>query len=141
MLISILAFSQKTKVSGAVKDSLTNEALPFVNIFFKGTKVGVTTDINGKFTIETFYATDSIVISFIGYNKLIIPIKKDQSQYLEIFLNESFTSLQEITIISNDINPAHAIIKNVLRNKKINNREKLDAVSYTHLTLPTILLV
>jgi hypothetical protein len=130
LLISILAFSQKTKVSGAVKDSVTNEALPFVNVFFKGTKVGVTTDIEGKFTIETFYATDSIVISFIGYNKLIIPVKKDQSQHLEIFLNESITSLQEITIISSDINPAHAIIKNVLRNKKINNREKLDAYQY-----------
>ena len=65
LLISILTFSQKTKVSGVVKDSVTNEPLPFVNVFFDGTKVGVTTDFEGKFTIETFYATDSLVISFI----------------------------------------------------------------------------
>ena len=129
-LINFLVFSQKTKVSGTIRDSITGEPLPFVNVFFNGTKVGVTTDIQGNVTIETFYATDYIVISFVGYDQLKIPIKKDQSQHLELFLNESFISLEEITIISSDINPAHAIINNVLRNKKINNREKLDAYQY-----------
>ena len=127
---SLSFFGQKTKVSGLVKDSITGEALPFVNVFFKGTKVGVTTDLQGKFSIETFYATDSIVISFIGYKKVILPIQKDKAQQLTVYLNESFTSLQEITIISSDVNPAHAIIDNVLKNKKINNREKLDAYQY-----------
>ncbi|MAP01802.1 MAG: hypothetical protein CMD01_03165 [Flavobacteriales bacterium] len=127
---SLSFFGQKTKVSGLVKDSITSEALPFVNVFFKGTKVGVTTDLQGKFSIETFYATDSIVISFIGYKKVILPIQKDKAQQLTVYLNESFTSLQEITIISSDVNPAHAIIDNVLKNKKINNREKLDAYQY-----------
>ncbi|MFL2570632.1 MAG: DUF5686 family protein [Parvicellaceae bacterium] len=125
-----VVFGQKTKVTGQVIDSLTNEPLPFVNVFFKGTKVGVTTDLEGSFAIETFYATDSLVASFIGYNKAVVPIKKDQAQDVIIQLNESFTSLQEITIISSDINPAHEIIKNVLANKKINNREKLDAYEY-----------
>ena len=134
MLICILnslnLIGQKTLVSGCVLDSVTNEPLPFVNVFFKGTKVGVTTNQEGKFSIETFYATDSIVVSFIGYEKAILPIQKDRAQQLTVYLNESFTSLQEITIISSDVNPAHDILKNVLKNKKINNREKLDAYQY-----------
>ncbi len=130
ILTNLVAISQKTKVTGIVKDSVTNEPLPFVNVFFNSTKVGVTTNIQGEFVIETFYATDSLVISFIGYKKLKVPINKDHSQHLEILLNESFTALEEITIISSDINPAHAIINNVIKNKKINNREKLDAYQY-----------
>lgn len=130
ILTNLVAISQKTKVTGVVKDSITNEPLPFVNVFFNSTKVGVTTNIEGEFVIETFYATDSLVISFIGYKKLKVPVNKDHSQHLEILLNESFTALEEITIISSDINPAHAIINNVIKNKKINNREKLDAYQY-----------
>ena len=125
ILTNLVAISQKTKVTGIVKDSVTNEPLPFVNVFFNSTKVGVTTNIEGEFVIETFYATDSLVISFIGYKKLKVPVNKDHSQHLEILLNESFTALEEITIISSDINPAHAIINNVIKNKKINNREML----------------
>ena len=130
ILNSLNLIGQKTLVSGCVLDSFTNEPLPFVNVFFKGTKVGVTTNQEGIFSIETFYATDSIVVSFIGYEKAIFPIQKDRAQQLTVYLNESFTSLQEITIISSDVNPAHAILKNVLKNKKINNRDKLDAYPY-----------
>ena len=130
LISSLTGLGQKTKVSGCVKDSLTNEVIPFVNVLFLGTKVGVTTDQQGQFSIETFYATDSIVVSFIGYKKATLPIKKDQSQQLTIYLTESFTDLQEITIVSSDINPAHAIIKNVLKNKK--NRKGYDTRRQTN---------
>ena len=45
ILTNLVAISQKTKVTGVVKDSITNEPLPFVNVFFNSTKVGVTTNI------------------------------------------------------------------------------------------------
>ena len=128
--IACQAISQKTKISGIVIDDLTEERMPFVNIYFQGTKVGVMSDQEGKFILESFYATDSLVISFIGYDKCIIAIQKDISQNFEIRLKESTTNLQEIIVLPSETNPAHPIIKRVLANKKINNREKLDAYQY-----------
>ena len=128
--IACQAISQKTKISGIVIDDLTEERMPFVNIYFQGTKVGVMSDQEGKFILESFYATDSLVISFIGYDKCIIAIQKDISQNFEIRLKESTTNLKEIIVLPSETNPAHPIIKRVLANKKINNREKLDAYQY-----------
>ena len=130
LLLASQSFTQKTKITGIVIDAFSEETIPFVNVYFQGTKVGVITDLEGKFVIESFYATDSLVISFIGYDKVIIPIQKDVSQNIEIKLKEATTNLQELIVISSDINPAHPIIKRAIANKKINNREKLDAYQY-----------
>ncbi len=117
-------------MSGNIKDNVTGEHLPFAGVFFKGTKVGTSTDINGHFILESFYATDSLVISLMGYDKVIIPISIDQAQIIEISLVVSSTDLEEIIVIPSEINPAHPIINKVIANKDINNREKLDAYQY-----------
>ena len=43
------AFSQTTKVSGKIVDAITREPLPFVNIVFTRTSIGVASDIEGNF--------------------------------------------------------------------------------------------
>ena len=43
-------------------------SLPGANIAVKGTKVGVITDFDGKFTINTTVNSGELVISFIGYD-------------------------------------------------------------------------
>lgn len=67
LIYSLQGFSQKTVVYGTVYDEETKEPLPFVNVAFKDSKIGTTTDIDGNYRIETYYATDSVQASFIGY--------------------------------------------------------------------------
>ena len=64
----IKTFSQATtKVSGKVVDAQTREPLPFVNIIFKGTTVGVTTDVEGFYSMSTTLKVDDL-----KYVKLVI---------------------------------------------------------------------
>lgn len=128
--LTISSFAQKTKVSGIVIDEVNGEALPFVNLLFKGTKIGTSTDIDGKFSLESYYSSDSLVITFVGYERKVIHIKKDISQIVTINLLESSTHLIELVVTPSETNPAHPIIKQVLANKRINNREKLDSYQY-----------
>ena len=72
LLVSTLAIPQLlaqkvTKVSGKVIDANTKELLPFVNVSFKGTNVGASTDIDGEFEISTRFPSDTLVASYIGY--------------------------------------------------------------------------
>ena len=124
--------SQKTIVYGTVTDASTGEPLPFVNVGFKGTKIGTTTDFDGKYRIETYYVSDSLQISFVGFKPKVFYIKRDQTQEVNAALEEATTVLQAAVITGSkkDENPAHAILKQVIDNKEINNREKLDAYSY-----------
>jgi hypothetical protein len=117
-------------VYGYVTDALKGDTLPFVNISFKDSKIGTVTDLNGKYVLESYYATDSIIVSFVGYRKVSLKIIKDKEQRLDIKLYPSTTDLPEIIIKPNDENPAHPILRKVLANKTINNREKLDYFEY-----------
>jgi hypothetical protein len=125
-----LAQAQTTKVSGKVFDADSREPLPFVNVVFKGTTVGTTTDFDGFFTITTENAKDSLVISYIGYIKKTIPVKVGASNTnLQILLKNNSQALPEIVIKPGE-NPAHVILGKVIKNKPINNREKADYYQY-----------
>lgn len=61
------AEGQIHKITGAVTDASTGEPLLGVSIFVEGTKDGVITDINGKFTIDAPSSSSTLVFSYIGY--------------------------------------------------------------------------
>ncbi|CAL2102593.1 TonB-dependent receptor [Tenacibaculum sp. 190130A14a] len=65
-------FSQsKGTVAGTVTDKeLNNEPLPFANVFIKGTTIGGTTDIDGKYTLSAPEGNQTIVFSFVGYQTI-----------------------------------------------------------------------
>ena len=131
-LLPFISFSQKTKINGRIIDAETKDPLAFVNIAFQNSKIGTTSDINGYYSIETYYATDSLVASFVGYMRLAKKVNIDKSQVIYFELQKSSVELKIIEVIGSkkDENPAHAIIRNVWRHKKANNREKLDAYNY-----------
>ncbi|MCH2198533.1 MAG: DUF5686 and carboxypeptidase regulatory-like domain-containing protein [Flavobacteriales bacterium] len=130
-LLALSSFAQKTVVSGKVTDAETGEALPYVNISFIGTKSGTTTDFNGNYFLETYYASDSIRASFIGYKPSTKAVKLDQTQVINFELGVSSIALEVAEVTAGDEeNPAHPIIRAVQKNRKINNREKLEAYEY-----------
>ena len=126
-------FGQKTIINGSVIDAETGFPMPFVNISFKGTKIGTTTNLNGKYSLESYYASDSLQASFVGFNKLSKKVKKETTQEINFELQSNNVQLHEIEISTSKkdkSNPALEIMKRVVDNKPINNREKLDAYQY-----------
>jgi hypothetical protein len=132
MFLFCAAYTQTTKITGKVIDAETKEPLPFVNLAFKDSKIGTATDINGNYSIETYYVTDSLICSFLGYDKQVKKVKKDVAQVMNFELVPAKVQLEAVEIVGSkkDENPAHEIFRNVIRNKKINNREKLEAYQY-----------
>ncbi len=123
------AFGQNTKVFGKITDLDTKEPLPFVNVVFKGTVIGTTTDLEGRFLLETGQSVDSIYISFLGYKSVFLPIEKRKSQNINIELQSSNIQLEEIVIKPGE-NPAHPLFKKIIAQKTKNNKENLDSYEY-----------
>lgn len=65
----IRAFAQNVTVTGTVKDAATNELLVGATVMVKGTTNGVSTDINGYYSIKA-KAEDVLVCSIIGYKSV-----------------------------------------------------------------------
>lgn len=130
LVFTPLARAQKTKVEGTVTDQVTGEAMPFVKVQFKDAKVGAITDTAGYYSIETYYATDSLIFSFSGYKKQTRGVQKDIEQVIDVELPILVTELGEVVVRAPDELPSVALHKKLVANKEINDKEKLDAYEY-----------
>lgn len=128
-LISWNASAQKTIVSGKIYDAETKEPMPFVNITFQNSKIGGTSDLEGNYRLETYYATDSLIATFVGYKPKVMKVRKDQTQVIDFAMESGEIKLSEV-VIKYQGNPAEKILDHVIANKEVNNREKYDAFEY-----------
>ncbi|MBA3704813.1 MAG: carboxypeptidase-like regulatory domain-containing protein, partial [Bacteroidetes bacterium] len=128
LLLFSKGFAQITQINGKIVDAISREPLPFVNVIFKGTNVGGTSDIEGYYTIATAQKVDSIMISYVGYNKITRAVKPGVTQQINIGLSQG-VDLVTVEVRPGE-NPAHRILRKIIANKDKNDREKLDAYEY-----------
>ncbi len=127
----VTGYAQKlTEVEGRVLDDADGKPLPFVNVYFKGSNEGATTDERGFFQIKAYSPYDSVVASFVGYRKKVVPIVPGKKQNLLIRLQSETVSLDEVVVLSGE-NPAWQIIRNAVKNKKNNDKRQLAAYEYS----------
>lgn len=125
------AFAQETKVYGLVTDEKTGEPIPFVKIRFKDTNIGTETDFDGKFSIKTRKATDSLVFSSTEYLRYTIAINKNIEQEITVMLKSSTgLNFDEVTVRPDKELKSTRIHKKIIANKPNNNKDKLESYSY-----------
>jgi hypothetical protein len=130
LFLPLIASSQKTTVSGNVLDELTGTPLPFVKIRFQDSKIGTYTDTLGKYSIDTYYATDTLIFSFSGYVIKKIIIEKDTDQEINTTLQVLQSDFDAIYIKAPDELPSTTLHKRIIANKPINDKKKLTAYEY-----------
>ena len=64
LLLGQCMWAQSTRVKGKVTDAKTGEVLPLVNVFFTGTTIGMTTDFDGEYYLETREEVTELQASF-----------------------------------------------------------------------------
>lgn len=112
--------AQSTRVKGRVTDAKTGEVLPLVNVFFTGTTVGMTTDFDGNYSLETREEVSELQASFVGYFPQKVKITKSAYNAVDFKLEPQTIDLDEVKVTPGE-NPAHAILRNVSKNKAKNS--------------------
>nr|WP_315233399.1 SusC/RagA family TonB-linked outer membrane protein [uncultured Flavobacterium sp.] len=85
---------QQNQISGTITDGTS--PLPGVTISIKGKRNNtVSSDFNGQYILSAT-ATDTLIVSFIGFKTAIVPIKGRKT--VNIQLQEDITSLQEVRV-------------------------------------------
>ena len=154
-----LVFGQS--ISGTVTDRITNGNLSGVNIIIKGSDQGVSSDADGRYTLDVSELADDHIIVFqhIGYDELSISIAK-LSASSDVKLNPRVLPFAAIetagqkrkAAIAKDLPQTVSILQAesfelrafvdagdlLATDQSVQIEESLSAVSYTHLTLPTI---
>ncbi|WP_276371791.1 TonB-dependent receptor [Chryseolinea sp. H1M3-3] len=85
-------------ITGYVFDNETKEPLVGANIIIRPTLEGTATNANGQFNIQTTSITDTLEVSYIGYDKQLI---NNISPQLAVALSPSVSNLQQIVVTAN----------------------------------------
>ncbi len=121
LLFCSMVVSAQVKVSGIVIDE-SNEPVPYANIVFKGSTIGTVSNENGKFYLESDKTYTELIVSFLGYETKIIPLKARNFD-LKIVLAEG-AQLDEVVLYSGKQkkkgNPAIAILRKIWAKKRQN---------------------
>ena len=112
-------------IKGKVTDIETGDPIPFASVILKGTKVGITTDFEGNYTISTSVKADSLQVSYVGYISQSKPVVYSQSILINFQLVPSTFNLSEFVFESGE-NPAFPIIR-----KAVEMKEKFDKRNLT----------
>ncbi|MBU2905331.1 TonB-dependent receptor [Arenibacter algicola] len=96
MIVGMQQIHAQTQVTGTVADN-TGTPLPGANIVEKGTMNGVTADFDGNFSIEVADVNASLVVSYIGFSTIEVPL--DGQTSLSITLEESAAGLDEVVVV------------------------------------------
>ncbi len=84
------------RVSGIVTDE-KGGPLPGVNVIIKGTTIGTTTDVNGKYTLEISDPNAVLVFSFIGFTTQEVTVGNQTA--IDVMLISDITSLEEVVVV------------------------------------------
>ena len=101
-LIFCVHLQSQKRIEGIVKDG--NGPIFAVNVFVKANpEVGTVTNFEGVFALEGFTVSDTLVVSYLGYQKKEIPIKTLNTQKRNIILLKPSTqSLDEVILTGPD---------------------------------------
>lgn len=96
-LVTSVAYSQSISITGTVTDASTGEPIPFASVLVKGTRTGVSTDLNGKYTIS---AAPNAVLTFssIGYTESDIPVSN--RTVIDAVLSPSAIALEDVLVVA-----------------------------------------
>lgn len=88
---------QQNTIAGQVTDNQTGEALPGVSVVVKGTTIGASTDIDGRYSITVPDDAESLIFSFIGMETREVSI--DGRSVIDVILMEEAIGLDEVVMI------------------------------------------
>lgn len=128
-LLGLLQMSAQ-KISGVVTDKKTGEPVAFMNVFYDGKGIGTTTDLDGKYIVESRVGLNELTFSFVGYKTKKVKVNSGHFQTLNVQVEPDEVLLQEVTVkpkrerYSRKNNPAVIMMEKVIAAKKNNDLNK-----------------
>lgn len=124
------AMAQQKIITGQVKDSHSEEPIPFASISFRNTTVGKQADSAGRFSFHfSKWPSDTLQITSVGYQpyRLLLNTSRDSFSITILMERGTFT---EGAVLKTKVNKGLFIWKKIVQNKPFNDRYRFDNFSY-----------
>lgn len=105
---------QNIQISGIVSDD--NGPLSYVSVYVKGTSIATLSNDLGFYTLEV-EPNSQIVFQYLGYETVIVSIANEDRE-LHVTMEQELFAIEEIEVLADKEDPAYAIIREAIRNKR-----------------------
>lgn len=121
-LCTFRCLATETIIVGEVVNEATGEAIPNVNIHFRGTKIGTTSDASGAYALRVDMTDKAqLVFSAVGYYTQRFEITPGAMAGLQVSMREKAALLTEVVVAPNE-NPALELLRKVREHRAENDR-------------------
>jgi hypothetical protein len=130
VLTATVSVAQKKIISGVVKDSHSDESIPFASVSFKNTTVGKLSDSSGSFSFYlNNWPSDTLEITCVGYQPFKFFIDKTKDSILINAIMERGT-FNEGVRVKVKVNKGLFVWRKIVQHKPDNDRYRFDNFSY-----------
>lgn len=127
---SLVVFSQKGTIRGTVIEDATGETVIGASVVIKNTINGVSTDLDGQFSLQVEEGTYDLVVSYISFESLTIQsviVKSGEVTLLNnIRMRENSLQLGEVMITATATRKSEAAI-NTMKKKSVSMMDGISA--------------
>lgn len=96
IIVLLSGHQLQAQIRGKVVDSKTNESLAAATVVLLENAQSKKTNSSGEFNFENIRGTDSLQVSFIGYESKTVKVESPYNQI--VYLNTLYQDLEEVTI-------------------------------------------
>ncbi|MDR2962204.1 MAG: DUF5686 and carboxypeptidase regulatory-like domain-containing protein [Bacteroidales bacterium] len=128
IVCTLTLHAQKT-FNARLIDISMNEPVPFATVGIKHSKTYTLSQMDGTVSLRVPNATDTVIITTMGYKEVLIPYAKISADTIDILLTPSANMLQNLVVLPGK-NPAIPIVKRAIENRKINKPQAIKEIEF-----------
>ena len=102
LFATLLSAQEKFTINGVIKDIKNGETLLGTSVYLKGTNYGATTNEYGFYSMTAPKGSYTLIISYVGYKEVSIPVTLDHNQTMDLEIEESSTTLDEVVVVAEE---------------------------------------
>lgn len=124
------AQAQLKQIIGKIKDSHSEEAIPFASVQFKKSPMGKLSDSSGSFVFNLRnWPSDTLIISYAGFEDYFLKIDTSLSNINVLVKMERRKSNNEV-VVKSKFSKGYLLWRKVVKNKDRNDRSRFDNYTY-----------
>ncbi len=120
-------------ISGKVTEAGSGKALQHATVHLKGSTTSTLSKIDGSFSFHTLQSNDSLEITYVGFEPIIMFLQQGHTTNLSIILINKARALTEV-IVGVSKKPAKSFMQKVIDHKANNNPSRFSSYSYQRYT-------
>ena len=124
------SFGQIKQLKGYIKDTHSDEPIPFATVKFLGTKSAKLSDSSGHFTFTlNQWFSDSLLITYAGFEDNYIKLDTTK-QVIEVEIQMERKKVSGEVVVKSKIGRGLLLWRKIIKYKDLNDRSRFDNYSY-----------